>query len=231
MNYRFPKKEKFLDVTLINGSNDPTVTNESIESVKITNNDPISKGSSEIIKTESPPILNSNLPEVKKVTVPWDPQLSKDQEKVSNIIINNNKNNGSEIQDSEQRCASTSLFGNLPDPKKGPLPNSKIDQLDENSQFVSVRKFFNEEYCYIMDAKNCGNIGRYLNHSCNPNVFVQNVFVDTQDLRFPWVAFFAMVYIRAGSELTWDYNYDVGSVPGKVMYCYCASSECRGRLL
>ncbi|KAL1475296.1 hypothetical protein MTO96_037396 [Rhipicephalus appendiculatus] len=50
--------------------------------------------------------------------------------------------------------------------------------------------FFNEEFCYIMDAKNCGNIGRYLNHSCSPNVYVQNVFVDTHDLRFPWVAFF-----------------------------------------
>jgi len=31
-----------------------------------------------------------------------------------------------------------------------------------------------------------------LQHSCDPNVFVQNVFVDTHDLRFPWVAFFAL---------------------------------------
>lgn len=30
-----------------------------------------------------------------------------------------------------------------------------------------------------------------LQHSCTPNLFVQNVFVDTHDLRFPWVAFFA----------------------------------------
>lgn len=30
-----------------------------------------------------------------------------------------------------------------------------------------------------------------LQHSCIPNLFVQNVFVDTHDLRFPWVAFFA----------------------------------------
>lgn len=96
----------------------------------------------------------------------------------------------------------------------------------------SVREFFGpDEYCYIMDAKNNGNIGRYLNHSCSPNVFVQNVFVDTHDLRFPWVAFFALTYIRAGTELTWDYNYDVGSVPGKVLHCYCGSNDCRGRLL
>ncbi|KAK7864464.1 hypothetical protein R5R35_011697 [Gryllus longicercus] len=98
--------------------------------------------------------------------------------------------------------------------------------------YKSVREYYgDDEYCYIMDAKNDGNIGRYLNHSCTPNVFVQNVFVDTHDLRFPWVAFFALTYISAGTELTWDYNYDVGSVPGKVLHCYCGSNECRGRLL
>lgn len=44
-----------------------------------------------------------------------------------------------------------------------------------------------------------------------------------------WVLFCR--YVRAGTELTWDYNYEVGSVAGKVLYCYCGSSECRGRLL
>ncbi|GIY26905.1 histone-lysine N-methyltransferase SETDB1 [Caerostris extrusa] len=61
--------------------------------------------------------------------------------------------------------------------------------------------------------------------------FVQNVFVETHDLRFPEVAFFAQNFISAGTELTWDYNYEVGSVEGKVMYCYCDSRTCRGRLL
>ncbi|XP_069074628.1 histone-lysine N-methyltransferase SETDB1 isoform X1 [Pleurodeles waltl] len=96
----------------------------------------------------------------------------------------------------------------------------------------STRQFYDgEESCYIIDAKLEGNLGRYLNHSCSPNLFVQNVFVDTHDLRFPWVAFFASKRIRAGTELTWDYNYDVGSVEGKVLLCCCGSTECRGRLL
>ncbi|XP_026739602.1 histone-lysine N-methyltransferase eggless isoform X2 [Trichoplusia ni] len=100
------------------------------------------------------------------------------------------------------------------------------------SKYRSVRSYFGEdEACYIMDAKVQGNIGRYLNHSCCPNVFVQNVFVDTHDPRFPWVAFFALSHIKAGTELTWNYNYDVGSVPGKVLYCYCGAPNCRGRLL
>ncbi|XP_039219287.1 histone-lysine N-methyltransferase SETDB1 isoform X1 [Crotalus tigris] len=96
----------------------------------------------------------------------------------------------------------------------------------------NTRQFYDgEESCYIIDAKLEGNLGRYLNHSCSPNLFVQNVFVDTHDLRFPWVAFFASKRIRAGTELTWDYNYEVGSVEGKKLLCCCGAIECRGRLL
>lgn len=99
-------------------------------------------------------------------------------------------------------------------------------------EVVAVRKLFGEEEePYIMDAKTIGNIGRYMNHSCRPNTFVQNVFVDSHDLRFPWVAFFTTTFVRAGTELVWDYNYQVGSVPGKRIDCCCGAEECRGRLL
>ncbi|XP_052440079.1 histone-lysine N-methyltransferase SETDB1-A-like isoform X3 [Carassius gibelio] len=96
----------------------------------------------------------------------------------------------------------------------------------------NTRRLFNgEETCYIIDARQEGNLGRFINHSCSPNLFVQNVFVDTHDLRFPWVAFFTSKRIRAGTELTWDYNYEVGSVEGKVLLCCCGSLRCTGRLL
>lgn len=115
------------------------------------------------------------------------------------------------------------------------MPNTDMVKGDVSSpsiKYRSVRKLFGKhEQIYIMDAKKSGNLGRYFNHSCNPNLFVQNVFVDTHDLRFPWVAFFALSNIRAGSELTWNYNYDVGSVPGKVLYCQCGAENCRQRLL
>jgi len=96
----------------------------------------------------------------------------------------------------------------------------------------SLRKYFgNNESVYVMDAKVSGNIGRYLNHSCSPNVFVQNVFVETHDPRFPWLSFFARTNIEAGEELSWDYSYVIGSVPGKILECYCNSDNCKGRLL
>ena len=33
--------------------------------------------------------------------------------------------------------------------------------------------------------------------------------VDSHDLRFPWIAFFTTTYVKAGTELVWDYNYEV----------------------
>lgn len=76
-----------------------------------------------------------------------------------------------------------------------------------------------------MDAKTSGNIGRFLNHSCSPNTFVQNVFIDKHDLRFPWISLFAQYYIKAGTELTWDYNYVVGSVTEKIMKLWFSSLQ------
>ena len=101
---------------------------------------------------------------------------------------------------------------------------------DPENRFY-FKNYFKMNDIYVMDAKICGNIGRYFNHSCSPNVYVQNVFVDTYDMRFPWIAFFASKCISAGTELCWDYNYQPNSVEGRVLYCSCGAKICRGRLL
>ncbi|KAF5395123.1 hypothetical protein PHET_07430 [Paragonimus heterotremus] len=97
--------------------------------------------------------------------------------------------------------------------------------------WLPARIYFRDENPYIMDAKKMGNLGRYFNHSCNPNVFVQNVFIDSHDPRFPEVAFFTKRNIAVGEEMTWDYGYTVDAVPFKVLYCYCGEPNCRIRLL
>ncbi|CAH8534277.1 unnamed protein product [Dicrocoelium dendriticum] len=97
--------------------------------------------------------------------------------------------------------------------------------------WLPARTYFKDENPYIMDAKKMGNLGRYFNHSCNPNVFVQNVFIDSHDPRFPEVAFFTKRNIAVGEEMTWDYGYTVDAVPFKVLYCYCGEPNCRIRLL
>jgi histone-lysine N-methyltransferase SETDB1 len=105
---------------------------------------------------------------------------------------------------------------------------------EEQSSSSKTRELFGPQEdsdIYTIDAKCIGNIGRYLNHSCDPNVFAQDVFLDTHDIRFPWVAFFASRYLKSGTELTWDYNYEIGMAEGKSVDCNCGSAYCRRRLL
>ncbi len=96
-------------------------------------------------------------------------------------------------------------------PTSSPLPSSISLAKECTPRLLrrnGTRQFYNEDFNYIIDAKSHGNMARYINvsdyrgylsylltpfhtqHSCDPNLFVQNVFVDTHDLRFPWVAFF-----------------------------------------
>ena len=43
--------------------------------------------------------------------------------------------------------------------------NSTVLLFAEKKTFKSARQLFGEEYCYVMDAKSMGNLGRYLNVS------------------------------------------------------------------
>ncbi|NWR51140.1 SETB2 methyltransferase, partial [Regulus satrapa] len=89
----------------------------------------------------------------------------------------------------------------------------------------------NEENIYILDASKEGNVGRFLNHSCCPNLFAQSVFVETHNRSFPWVAFFTSRHVKAGTELTWDYGYEAGSMPETEISCHCGVQKCRKKTL
>lgn len=78
-----------------------------------------------------------------------------------------------------------------------------------------------------IDATRFSNLGRFLNHSCDPNVFKQRVFCD-HNSRLPRIAFFAARDIPPFEELCYDYGY--ADVPGKTMPCLCGARTCK-RLL
>ncbi|XP_043537388.1 histone-lysine N-methyltransferase NSD3 isoform X3 [Chiloscyllium plagiosum] len=76
----------------------------------------------------------------------------------------------------------------------------------------------------IIDAGPKGNYSRFMNHSCNPNCETQKWTVNG-DTR---VGLFALCDIRAGSELTFNYNLDcLGN--GKTV-CKCGAPNCSGYL-
>ncbi|XP_010472269.1 PREDICTED: histone-lysine N-methyltransferase, H3 lysine-9 specific SUVH6-like isoform X1 [Camelina sativa] len=88
---------------------------------------------------------------------------------------------------------------------------------------------------FTIDAATKGNIGRFINHSCSPNLYAQNVLYDHADKRMPHVMFFAMDNIPPLQELTYHYNYAIDQVRDsmgniKTKACYCGSAVCTHRL-
>ncbi|XP_008287273.1 histone-lysine N-methyltransferase EHMT1 isoform X2 [Stegastes partitus] len=80
---------------------------------------------------------------------------------------------------------------------------------------------------YCIDARFYGNISRFLNHMCEPNLFACRVFTTHQDLRFPHIAFFASENIKAGEELGFNYGDHFWEVKSKTFSCECGSSKCK----
>ncbi|KAL5551350.1 hypothetical protein UlMin_001526 [Ulmus minor] len=86
-----------------------------------------------------------------------------------------------------------------------------------------------------IDAAQCGNIGRFINHSCTPNLYAQNVLFDHDDRRIPHIMLFSAENIPPLQELTYHYNYTIDQVRDsngniRKKECFCGSHECSGRL-
>ncbi|KAK0535658.1 hypothetical protein OC835_001196 [Tilletia horrida] len=60
-----------------------------------------------------------------------------------------------------------------------------------------------------VDAGLWGNLTRFFNHSCDPNIDMYPVYTDSQDIMRPYLAFFARRDIPAGQELRFNYNGDL----------------------
>jgi len=87
----------------------------------------------------------------------------------------------------------------------------------------------------IISAKRTGNVARFLNHSCSPNIFWQPVLYDHGDEGYPHIAFFAIKHIPPMTELTYDYGQSQGNIRQgsnsgcrKSKSCFCWSRKCRG---
>ncbi|XP_051141595.1 histone-lysine N-methyltransferase, H3 lysine-9 specific SUVH1-like [Andrographis paniculata] len=81
----------------------------------------------------------------------------------------------------------------------------------------------------IISAKDNGNVSRFMNHSCSPNVYWQPVLRQSNNDVFLHIAFFAIQHIPPMQELVYDY----GIVPPEKgrkakKKCLCGSSKCRG---
>ncbi|XP_020580398.1 histone-lysine N-methyltransferase, H3 lysine-9 specific SUVH1-like isoform X2 [Phalaenopsis equestris] len=81
----------------------------------------------------------------------------------------------------------------------------------------------------IISSRNVGNVARFMNHSCSPNVFWQPVLHDHDEGDYPHIMFFAMKHIPPMMELTFDYGLGSENVgTRKPKKCLCGSPKCRG---
>ncbi|KAF8026567.1 hypothetical protein BT93_F3148 [Corymbia citriodora subsp. variegata] len=75
----------------------------------------------------------------------------------------------------------------------------------------------------VIDACAKGNLGRFINHSCDPNCRTEKWMVNGEIC----IGLFAIRDIKKGEEVTFDYNY-VRVFGAAAKKCVCGSPQCRG---
>ncbi|KAI3811806.1 hypothetical protein L1987_21538 [Smallanthus sonchifolius] len=82
----------------------------------------------------------------------------------------------------------------------------------------------------IVSARNKGNVGRFMNHSCSPNVYWQPILRENEEESYLHVGFYAIKHIPPLQELTFNYGTpraEKKSGPQRKK-CLCGSTKCRG---
>lgn len=103
---------------------------------------------------------------------------------------------------------------------------SKRRRTGSSDARVSAAALENKNPPMCVDASKIGSVARFLNHCCEPNLFVQSVFVE-YSRAVHRIGIFAARDIMPYEELTYDYGYVVGSVEGKTLRCLCGAPGCR----
>jgi len=102
--------------------------------------------------------------------------------------------------------------------------NEPLDVMPENS--IESPKI---PFPLVITAKKGGNVARFMNHSCTPNVYWQPVLRESNNEAYLHIAFFAISHIPPMRELTYDYGtVQSGQAEQRKRKCLCGSLKCRG---
>ncbi|XP_026380494.1 histone-lysine N-methyltransferase, H3 lysine-9 specific SUVH4-like [Papaver somniferum] len=75
-----------------------------------------------------------------------------------------------------------------------------------------VKKRSTRDAKFCIDGEKVGNFVRFINHSCDPNLFVQSILSDHYDINYARIVLFAGRNIAPMEELTYDYGYKIDGV-------------------
>ncbi|XP_025027962.1 histone-lysine N-methyltransferase EHMT1 isoform X5 [Python bivittatus] len=105
------------------------------------------------------------------------------------------------------------------------ISDSEANVREEDCYLFDLGNKDRDVYC--IDARFYGNVSRFINHFCEPNLIAVRVFMSHQDLRFPRIAFFSSRHIQAGEEIGFDYGERFWNIKAKYFSCLCSSPKCR----
>ncbi|KAK9798515.1 hypothetical protein WJX73_005877 [Symbiochloris irregularis] len=118
------------------------------------------------------------------------------------------------------------------------VPETAIEAWSDDLRYLKLKeddlptpsplKHKTHESHIVLDAQNAGNVARFVNHSCKPNCRMQAVLTEGDNGLWYKPALFAMTNIKADTEITYDYQYEVGS-SAEALDCNCGARNCRGR--
>ncbi|XP_034247421.1 histone-lysine N-methyltransferase EHMT2 isoform X2 [Thrips palmi] len=105
------------------------------------------------------------------------------------------------------------------------ISDCEADQREDDSYLFDLDNRDGETYC--IDACRYGNIARFINHMCAPNLQPVRVFMGHHDLHFPRIAFFANRDIEPQEELGFDYGDKFWIIKYKSFTCTCGAPNCK----
>ncbi|GAB2218885.1 hypothetical protein Droror1_Dr00002117 [Drosera rotundifolia] len=97
---------------------------------------------------------------------------------------------------------------------------------DEDEAHGESNEEYDRPFPLVINAKDGGNIARFMNHSCSPNVFWQPIVYENSSGSQVHIAFFALRHIPPMTELTFDYG--VSQSGRRRKQCLCGSRKCKG---
>lgn len=104
-----------------------------------------------------------------------------------------------------------------------------VSETEFRKRSVELYHAYDNHYCVqldstsVIDGYRIGNIGRFVNHSCEPNCEMQKWCVDGEYR----IGLFAHRQIHPNEELTYDYNLYAYNMDIR-QCCRCGSQKCRG---
>ncbi|CAH1134174.1 unnamed protein product [Ceutorhynchus assimilis] len=75
----------------------------------------------------------------------------------------------------------------------------------------------------VIDATKCGNLARFINHSCNPNCYAKVITIESRKK----IVIYSKQPIAVNEEITYDYKFPIEE---NKITCLCGAQGCRGTL-